>query len=716
VILHIGANNHHLSTTISLLGKGILYMKQLVSIFLAFFIALGALGTPVVVAQAQTCTAPPNVPQGLTPNGQIQANVTTISWQPVPGATSYSIKVQDLGSTVEAPIENIGNTTSYPFRFTLDHRYHIWVRAENACGTSGFAEADVVVVQSVVSPTPTTPPADVYEPNNSWEAASYLVPNYEYAGLTIGQSDVDWFTFTLSQGLYTFSVKPSNPAIALNVGIYQGQGTSANDCTSLEGSIVGQVLRSDGNGSFPLVQANITNNLPVKVCVSGADKNVDYTAYGSYSLSVMYTTAGGNDMYDVFPNSNNTEETATAIVAGQKIENLTLTAGDHDFFKVNIDKGKYAGVVTSSNDTLIDPDMKVKIIHQDGRTETYVVGNDGGPVNPQIQFAVDAPAIVYFDIYGNQPNADYSKFGTYSFHFAYVPQIRGTEDSLEPNNSEDKATVIGYDQEITGLTMFSTLQNPDEDYFTFVAPKDMDMHCEAVSTSSNLDLVIYGHVAGRGDYGDKIRPDIFTNYEGVNPRVVLHNVPANTQIFFKVALENPTVVDPAAGAVQYTFRCKTGLGYPPKPTAAPTTPPSPPSGGVVTPPTATPQPTPTPLPQSIPFAVKLTGVQNPTPVIPNTKIYQYSFAVFNDINGNGKIDLDEGVAGIKIFIQDTKTKKIVKVIETNELGQISMTLKDTPSQYHFIIPLLNINAAFSANSSPEFEIKVPNFSHSSVIP
>jgi hypothetical protein len=578
--------------------------------------------------------------------------------------------------------------------------------------------------------------------NQSPLKANTLVPNYQYKGLNIGPGDIDWYVVNLTQGYYDVKLGTSSRAVAPKMFVYSDHtGATCTDAdydekepSNSHPNLIARVTpRVDG--TLDVVSLNISgSSKSIFFCITGVNPSVDYTEYGSYSLFVegviptvvptktptptptkTPVPGGVNDVYDKPPKSNNTPETAVEIVPGADLKDLTLTPGDNDYFKASVSKGKYAAVITTSSGA-VDPDMVVTVIHKDGRKDVYKRVNDGGPVNPSIQIETSGDATILFQIYGNKSHIDYSLYGTYNFSFSFIPEMRGVEDHLEPNNTAENASIIGYDQIINDLTIYSTILNPDEDYFTFVAPQAMDLHCDATSDNSMLDLSISGHIAGAPDFGPKIRPEIYTNYNGNNPRIVLHNIPSGTQIIFKVSLENPAVTNPSAGSIKYSFGCQSGTGKSspsPKPTKKPGNP-KPTSYE----PKDTPVPTPTPLPQSIPFVARLSSSVQPTPVVNVPNITSYRFVVFADLNGNRSPDLDEYISGLKIFIQDVVTNQI-RAIETNN-GQITYPLTGNPSQFRYIIPALGINAEFPKDNSnlPYVELKfeAPSFTYSSVIP
>jgi hypothetical protein len=123
----------------------------------------------VSTAPANACTLPTqviNVKMDYPANtGGTTYNFTQASctWQPVTGATSYSIKITQVESSSVVKTDSVtGSTTTYAFAVTPNNTYKCEISAVNACGT-GPAGSDQLLCKTDTipssAPSPTVAPS-----------------------------------------------------------------------------------------------------------------------------------------------------------------------------------------------------------------------------------------------------------------------------------------------------------------------------------------------------------------------------------------------------------------------------------------------------------------------------------------------------------------------------------------------------------------------------
>jgi hypothetical protein len=102
-------------------------------------------------------------PTGLSPSGSISAGTRNITWNPVSGATTYLLRIDDksnpwsnvCGSMNHGDICTDVTTNSYTYTFQAGRTYDIWVHSANGSGYSEARYATVSVIAPTSTPTPT---------------------------------------------------------------------------------------------------------------------------------------------------------------------------------------------------------------------------------------------------------------------------------------------------------------------------------------------------------------------------------------------------------------------------------------------------------------------------------------------------------------------------------------------------------------------------------
>jgi hypothetical protein len=89
-----------------------------------------------------SCQAAPAAPTGVT--GGVTAGVARVSWNAVPGATTYVVEAGAAPGTSSLFNGNVGSTVSVSAAFFPGFRAYVRVFAVNDCGRSG-PSAEVVV-------------------------------------------------------------------------------------------------------------------------------------------------------------------------------------------------------------------------------------------------------------------------------------------------------------------------------------------------------------------------------------------------------------------------------------------------------------------------------------------------------------------------------------------------------------------------------------------
>lgn len=126
--------------------------------------------TPIPSPTPTSCNVP-QVPSGLLPSGTTTCGITTqtFTWNPVPGATGYALRIDDTSNPWTgtcSPI-NPGDTcvdnltaNSYTRSVIPGRTYRWWVHAINTCGwTQPVATTITIPVCTTITNTPTPSPS-----------------------------------------------------------------------------------------------------------------------------------------------------------------------------------------------------------------------------------------------------------------------------------------------------------------------------------------------------------------------------------------------------------------------------------------------------------------------------------------------------------------------------------------------------------------------------
>lgn len=396
------------------------------------------------------------------------------------------------------------------------------------------------------------------------------------------------------------------------------------------------------------------------------------------------------------------------------------TPSQPHFWRVDISQiGTYELTITPyNNQRFVTLDLQV--FDMDCNAAPVASVNSASLLSPSLTYKVTTPSaghVIYLKVIDGI-GADFSAYG-YSLYLNFKPNPKGVIDAKEDNQNQTLAQDIGYSASLDNLTIFNPLYAVDYDTFHIVSSKSLDMHCDAVTTDSLLDLEIYPFVKGREglsypDSVDGMHMEYYNNWTGVNPRLVIHSIDTSRDLYIRVY---PVSSDRGylgqIGAIPYTLSCTGGLGYPettetPKPTKTAT--PSYGGGGGYNLPTATPKPL------SNNFVASLLSAENPQQQQqPTIGFTVFTFSVYADSNSNKAADPNEAVSGVSIFVYDTTTSKIVQSLETDANGRISVTIQGQPTQYRYLIPILNINAQFPRNGV-SIDFVAPSFAFTKIIP
>lgn len=175
------------------------------------------------------------------------------------------------------------------------------------------------------------------------------------------------------------------------------------------------------------------------------------------------------------PNENLTEATVDAEGA---IDNLSICAGDNDYYIYDLEAG----------DTLV---LSVNFTHADGNIDLQLLSDNGRPLlrltttddNESLTFEADRARTVYARVYG----ADQQVENTYTLN----ANIQGREctDNFEPNDTVNQATEIQPGPR-SGLIACTG----DSDWFAFDAETDdeVTVFIDYASADGDLELVVYG--------------------------------------------------------------------------------------------------------------------------------------------------------------------------------------------------------------------------------
>ncbi len=158
------------------------------------FIASNNIGSPIPVAEAQSCSTPSQVTNVLVEFPSCVGDVcnftqASCSWSSVSGASNYQLTVTEVETGSAVVSETVAaSTTSRVFNITQNRTYRCDVAAVNSCGASGLAGSHSLLCEVDALVDPTTAPAAPTSVPNVPTAAPTIPPSGAggAAGLLMG--------------------------------------------------------------------------------------------------------------------------------------------------------------------------------------------------------------------------------------------------------------------------------------------------------------------------------------------------------------------------------------------------------------------------------------------------------------------------------------------------------------------------------------------------
>lgn len=259
------------------------------------------------------------------------------------------------------------------------------------------------------------------------------------------------------------------------------------------------------------------------------------------------------------------------------------------------------------------------------------------------------------------------------------PSIPGRPDSLEPNYSFERASLIGLDRLYTNLNFVPWAgTEPDTDFYKLWVASGMLYTCETsdLGTATNTNIIFCNGPSW--DYcfagNDDVRPfdpsdpyrsrlTTFASYDGYL-YIMLGQVGAEQ--ILPEEWEN----------LSYSLRCY--IDMPGTATPTPTSSYIPPTPRPTSTPGAAEEPTPTPT-SPPPLVVRPMTSPAPPPtsqpvVTPQPRLYAIEMSLYYDENENGQADPGEGISDVLARAYDAISGERLSIDYTDETGFLRFTL------------------------------------------
>jgi len=279
------------------------------------------------------------------------------------------------------------------------------------------ATASAPTATATVTPTPsaTQRPKDPYEPNETFEQATAMSPNTDYLGYIESEQDVDIYAFEAGDPNGFIWVSLTDLPADYDLFLYAPDGALAAWSTyaaltpeyilnyPVDGQTGRYYLRVVGyaramNGDTPYrLRLELRGPTPTPTPTR--------TATGTATPTRTATATATRQPQD--PNEpNDTFEQATTLSAGQAMMGYIDSAGDVDYFKINVGA---AGKVVAVSLTLLPADYDLYLA--DSGRNVVAMSRYGGAANEFIFYT--APAAGTYYIYVAGFNHAYNPSATY---------------------------------------------------------------------------------------------------------------------------------------------------------------------------------------------------------------------------------------------------------------------------------------------------------------
>jgi len=387
--------------------------------------------------QACACSKPA-APSGLSPSGSTAPGLKTLSWNPVSGATSYAIRINDLSTPwchdpVADPtasecynpaypnctkfqgdycLDNLA-TNSYSYTLSPGKKYDFWVAAINSCGWGPSTGATLCATANPEAPVLLLPQNNAVLGNTSvtttWNAIAnwgescltnvneYKVyldenPNPTTLRCTVSENSAKTCTISLlDQTKYYWKVVAANGATSTSSEI--------RNFTIRQPKICGGTLFDDQNQSGcydtnenPVSTSTITVTANSTNCTTNSDKTYCCVIPGTNDGT---TTSVGLSVANFNPPYSGRTNCSEGTTPSCSLNNCTTLLGAGDVKVINIGFGAKSWFQTNSCPVYSNSDIvsEIPASPQDFDTgalvEKYFVLNSAGPVLSGSQTAMN---------------------------------------------------------------------------------------------------------------------------------------------------------------------------------------------------------------------------------------------------------------------------------------------------------------------------------------
>lgn len=174
----------------------------------------------------------------------ISQNGAAFYWATVSGATKYKLQYRVVGTTAWTTKTSTSASYAVVGTLTAGTTYEYRVRA--VCGTvnSAYTSKSTFTTLSASGCTGT----DNYEPNNSKAAATPVAINFDAYPLISSASDLDFLSFTTTNGAPKFKVTMDGLPADYDIILYNSAGTQIAN-SSLAGTTAEQIINNASTGS-----------------------------------------------------------------------------------------------------------------------------------------------------------------------------------------------------------------------------------------------------------------------------------------------------------------------------------------------------------------------------------------------------------------------------------------------------------------------------------
>lgn len=202
---------------------------------------LAAGGSRVSLASSPGCTPPSGGGTCGTPSGlnatSITATSATLNWGTVSGATSYSVRARQVGTTTWGTGTTTGTSASFT-GLTASTQYEFQVQAVCGSTTGSYSGSANFTTLSSGGGGGCT---ETFEPNNSRSSSLPLTAvNTDLSSQISTSTDNDWYRFANTSATRNIRVDLTNLPADYDLQLYQNntlRRTSQNDATNPEVAI-----------------------------------------------------------------------------------------------------------------------------------------------------------------------------------------------------------------------------------------------------------------------------------------------------------------------------------------------------------------------------------------------------------------------------------------------------------------------------------------------